>query len=82
MGYGVSNYLPMASVSAACTFSLEAIITICSSSISVTAFSLVVKFVMISWLARSAPLVSSIHLGKYIKIKIIILSNETRNRCF
>ena len=80
MEYGESNYLPLVSISASCTFSFEATVIVCSPSISGTAFSVVVRFGMLSGLARSAPLVSSIHMGKYIRNKISILSNTIIDR--
>ena len=71
MEYGDFSYLPIASVSATCTFSLEDTVTFFSSPISGIAFSVVVRFGMIFGLARSAPLVSSMHVDKYIENKYL-----------
>ena len=69
----------MASVSATCTFSSEATVTVSSSSILGTEFSVVVRFGTISGLARSAPLASSIIMGNYIKNEISMKSNKICN---
>ena len=71
MEYGDFIYIPMVSVSATCTFSLEATVNVCSLKISRIAFSVVERFGIISGLPRSAPLVSSIYVGKYIENKYL-----------